>query len=328
MVRTSNLPIIDLVEVFKCQFCGSKHDSSGALSTHYSNYHKLEAKTTKERESILKRTCSGCDKLFSRSNDCSKHEPHCLQRQQKTKAIQKKKQNDSKQGFIQGPCMALVEVFKDHELLPLQRKTRNLHRKKLTDPVVFDGDVRDLEMWQQIAADAIERYKELYQVVLMDPAYRIKQSVPYPTLSDQEILALPIEVVQERGILILWFVNQKKDLAREFLRVHGYDEVEKGEWVKLTANLKLHKGSGMNAAHNNESFLIGKKGKVSDIMRYHVTDNVLFAKTGKHSQKPECIYDFIHQWLQIALTWRFLLNPIMSDQAFTSFGNQLRAAMN
>ncbi|KEJ82623.1 MT-A70 family protein [Oxytricha trifallax] len=139
---------------------------------------------------------------------------------------------------------------------------------------------------------------------------------------------MPIEVVQERGILVLWFVNQKKDLAREFLRVHGYDEVEKGEWIKLTANLKLHKGSGMYAAHNNESFLIGKKGNVSDIMKYHVTDNVLFAKTGKHSEKLECIYDFIQSMAPDCLNLEVFARPNNVRPGFTSFGNQLRAVMS
>ncbi|KEJ83152.1 MT-A70 family protein [Oxytricha trifallax] len=225
--------------------------------------------------------------------------------------------------FIQGPCIVQIKVEKNYELVPIKRRTKNLVRKILTDPVVFDGDVRDLKMWEDIAADVLRRYNRLYEVVMMDPAYRIKQQVPYPTLSDSEILALPIEKVQDRGILILWFVNQKKDLARQFLREHGYDEVEKGEWIKLTANSKLHKGSGMYTAHNNETFLIGKKGSISDIMKYHVTDNVLFSKTGKHSEKPECIYDFIQQMAPDRLNLEVFARPHNIRPCYTSFGNQL-----
>ncbi|KEJ82477.1 MT-A70 family protein [Oxytricha trifallax] len=178
-------------------------------------------------------------------------------------------------------------------------------------------------MWELIAKDAMQRYQQLYEVVLMDPAYRIKQGVPYETVSDEEILKMPIELVQERGILIMWFVNQKKDVARQFMKIHGYDEVEKGEWIKLTKNQKLHKGSGMYTAHNNESFLIGKKGYVTDMLKYHVTDNVIFSKVGKHSEKPQQIYDFIQQMAPDRLNLEVFARPNNIRNNFTSFGNQL-----
>ncbi|KEJ82435.1 hypothetical protein OXYTRIMIC_237 [Oxytricha trifallax] len=43
-------------------------------------------------------------------------------------------------------------------------------------------------MWQDIAQDCLQRYGRLYDVVMMDPAWRLKQELPYDTVSDQEFL--------------------------------------------------------------------------------------------------------------------------------------------
>ncbi|KEJ82993.1 MT-A70 family protein [Oxytricha trifallax] len=260
MERKSKLPIIYLVQEFKSLFSGLQHNSSGALILTSQITISMNLGLQERAKIYRKGHVMDVTKYSSRSNDCIKHKLPCLSQYHKIKVIQKKKQEDNKQGFPHGPCIASVNVFKGYELLPLQRKNKNLEWKINTDPVVFDGDVRNHKMLEEIAADYFKRYKDLYKVVLINPAYTIKQTIPCPPLSDEEILALPVEIVKKRGIIILWFVNQQKDLTREFLRVHRYDEVEKGEWIKLTANLKLHNGSGMYTAHNNKSFLIGKIG--------------------------------------------------------------------
>ncbi|KEJ82394.1 MT-A70 family protein [Oxytricha trifallax] len=99
---------------------------------------------------------------------------------------------------------------------------------------------------------------------MMDLALRIKQDFPYPTFFDQQLFYMSINLVQERRILIIWVVNQKRDFAQKFIKMHEYEEADESMWLKLTKPGKIHCGLEFYTAHCFEKFIIAKKGKVDD----------------------------------------------------------------
>ncbi|KEJ82402.1 MT-A70 family protein [Oxytricha trifallax] len=126
--------------------------------------------------------------------------------------IQKKIQDEKRQDFIESPSDVLVKVLNGYQFIPIQQRVKKLIYKLFREPLLYEGHVKDLRMWEQIAKDAIDKFGKLYEVVHIDSPWKIKQQVPYPTMIDQEILNMPINLDQERGILIFWIVNQKRML--------------------------------------------------------------------------------------------------------------------
>ena len=47
----------------------------------------------------------------------------------------------------------------------------------------------------------MDKNGRLYDVILMDSAWRISGALPYETMSDSEILATPLNLLQENGFL-------------------------------------------------------------------------------------------------------------------------------
>ncbi|KEJ82931.1 MT-A70 family protein [Oxytricha trifallax] len=235
----------------------------------------------------------------------------------------KKSSLDSIQSVIQGPEIVQMRVKKNFQLIPVQKRIKNITYKILRDSFVYEGDVRDLRKWEEIRENIINSNGRLYDVIMMDPPWRLKQNLPYPTLSDQEILEMPIEKLQIRGILILWIVNQKREVANEFLRIHGYTEVDRGEWIKLTKNGILHHGLGKYTSHSNESFIIATKGNVQDMVHGCNAQSVIFGEVKKHSQKPDSIYDFVQQMAPDTLKLEVFARTNNVTLGWDAFGNQV-----
>lgn len=60
----------------------------------------------------------------------------------------------------------------------------------------------------------------------------ISLKLPYGTMTDDEMRAMPIPTLQDEGLLFLWVTGRAMEIGRECLRVWGYTRVDEVVWVK------------------------------------------------------------------------------------------------
>lgn len=56
--------------------------------------------------------------------------------------------------------------------------------------------------------------------------------LPYGTMTDDEMRAMPIPMLQDEGLLFLWVTGRAMEVGRECMRVWGYTRVDEVVWVK------------------------------------------------------------------------------------------------
>ena len=61
---------------------------------------------------------------------------------------------------------------------------------------------------------------------------RCTRQLPYGTMTDDEMRAMPIPMLQDEGLLFLWVTGRAMEIGRECLRVWGYTRVDEVVWVK------------------------------------------------------------------------------------------------
>lgn len=71
--------------------------------------------------------------------------------------------------------------------------------------------------------------------------------LPYGTMTDDEMRAMPIPTLQDEGLLFLWVTGRAMEVGRECLRVWGYTRVDEVVWVK-TNQVKHHLQSSLITA--------------------------------------------------------------------------------
>ena len=119
----------------------------------------------------------------------------------------------------------------------------------------------------------------------MDPPWQLSSSQPsrgvaiaYDSLSDYDILDMPISLLQTYGFIFVWVINAKYSIACKAIRQWGYNLVDEVIWVKKTVNGKIAKGHGFYLQHGKESCLVGVKGDVSQISKGNIPTDVIFSE--------------------------------------------------
>jgi mRNA m6A methyltransferase catalytic subunit len=59
------------------------------------------------------------------------------------------------------------------------------------------------------------------------------EKLPYGTMTDDEMRAMPIPTLQDEGLLFLWVTGRAMEVGRECMRVWGYTRVDEVIWVKI-----------------------------------------------------------------------------------------------
>jgi N6-adenosine-specific RNA methylase IME4 len=140
---------------------------------------------------------------------------------------------------------------------------------------------------------------KLYRTILADPPWRQTlagkyrdprnsraSSLPYPTMTVDEIKALPIgELAAEGAHLWLWTTNEYLEAGFAVMRAWGFKYLAPVVWVKPS-------GCGNYFIHRTQTMLFGYRGKCLFTKARYVP-NVIFANEGAHSRKPKESYDLI-----------------------------------
>ena len=78
-----------------------------------------------------------------------------------------------------------------------------------------------------------------FSVIMADPPWDIHMELPYGTMSDKEMVGLPIPLLQDHGFIFLWVTGRAMEIGRECLKSWGYRRCEDLIWVKINQLGKL-----------------------------------------------------------------------------------------
>ncbi|KAG2186817.1 hypothetical protein INT44_003043 [Umbelopsis vinacea] len=176
-----------------------------------------------------------------------------------------------------------MTLYKPHS------STQMLHPKKLLPPQWIKCDIRKLDF------DVIGKFT----VILADPPWDIHMSLPYGTMTDDEMKDLNISKLQDQGLLFLWVTSRAMELGRECLMNWGYELVQELVWVKTNQLQRIIRtgrtGHWLN--HSKEHCLIGRKGN-DPSFNVGLDCDVLVSEVRETSRKPDELYDIINQKLR------------------------------
>lgn len=118
---------------------------------------------------------------------------------------------------------------------------------------------------------------------------------PYPNMTDEAILNLPIgAIAAPDSYLFLWVTNNHLPLGFRCLEKWGFEYKSIFTWVKVTKksteeNPHPHIGMGHFGRNCTEHFLVATKGSPGSFSSHGLTNipNVMFARRGQHSRKPD-----------------------------------------
>jgi len=139
-----------------------------------------------------------------------------------------------------------------------------------------------------------------YKTILADPPWSFKdkldktRSLPYDTLTIQDLVDLPIKMIMEKEAhLYLWVASAFLKEAFLIIESWGFDYKLHIPWLKRTKFGKIHFGMGHYFRHCNELCLFATKGNLR--LKTRNTRNWLDAKKPNrhHSAKPDEMYEMI-----------------------------------
>lgn len=135
-----------------------------------------------------------------------------------------------------------------------------------------------------------------FSAVVADPAWNIHMNLPYGTCNDVELLDLPLNQLQDEGLLFLWVTGRAIELGKESLEKWGYQVIHEIAWIKTNQlNRTIVTGrTGHWLNHSKEHLLVGLKGKPQWLNKRLDTD-LIVSSTRETSRKPDELYGLIER---------------------------------
>lgn len=135
-----------------------------------------------------------------------------------------------------------------------------------------------------------------FSAVIADPAWNIHMNLPYGTCNDVELLDLPLNQLQDEGILFLWVTGRAIELGKESLEKWGYEVVHEISWIKTNqlGRTIVTGRTGHWLNHSKEHLLVGLKGNSAWLNRRLDTD-LIVSSTRETSRKPDELYGLIER---------------------------------
>lgn len=178
-----------------------------------------------------------------------------------------------------------------------------------------------------------------FDIIMADPPWRLKGgqrndssfmfsnskfNLDYNTLSNNEILSIPVDKLSRKGFFFLWVLNSLLDVGYECLNKWGYEVVDQIIWIK-TRNNKVYISQGYYFLHSFEICLVGYKCPVNDKVDYKgkISTNIIFADVRSKSQKPEEIYELVEKMMPGAKKLELFARNHNLKEGWFSIGNQL-----
>lgn len=151
-----------------------------------------------------------------------------------------------------------------------------------------------------------------FDVVALDPPWRIKGGqknsdspfmfsnnkfqLEYDTLSNQEIMDIPIGKLSKKGFCFLWVLSGNMQAGYECLNKWGYECIDHLIWIKTSkGGTRAMISHGFYFLHSTETCLVGYKCSPNDCInvKTRVSNDLIISNVRKKSQKPDQLYEII-----------------------------------
>jgi N6-adenosine-specific RNA methylase IME4 len=166
-----------------------------------------------------------------------------------------------------------------------------------------------------------------YRSILADPPWRYdsdltseegaKMECPYPSMSDEEIIALPVSSwAASEAMLFLWTTNAHMPVAVKCVEAWGFEHRTIVTWDKQRSS------AGAWLKGQTEHLLVAKRGKVAPPNLTKVGTHwttLLREKRRGHSQKPRIAYALVED---LGLPPRLELFARHHREGWEVWGNQ------
>ncbi|KAK4049239.1 methyltransferase [Microbotryomycetes sp. JL221] len=186
---------------------------------------------------------------------------------------------------------------------PLQSKTskdessERDENSKVLPPEWINADLRTLDL----------TVLGKFDVVVADPPWAIHQELPYGTMTDHEMLNMPIGQIQDQGgLLFLWVTGRAMELGRECLNAWGYERIDEVIWIKMNQLQGLIRtgrtGHWLN--HSKEHCIVAVRKSnhpnsttLNSKFTKGIDTQVIVSEVRQTSRKPDELYDMIERTL-------------------------------
>ncbi|SCV00804.1 LANO_0F08658g1_1 [Lachancea nothofagi CBS 11611] len=135
-----------------------------------------------------------------------------------------------------------------------------------------------------------------FSVVVADPAWNIRMNLPYGTCNDSELTDLPLNLLQQEGIIFLWVTGRAIEVGKESLQRWGYQVCNEISWIKTNqlGRTIVTGRTGHWLNHSKEHLLVGLKGTPEWLNRQSDIDLIVSASR-ETSRKPDELYGMIER---------------------------------
>jgi N6-adenosine-specific RNA methylase IME4/ParB-like chromosome segregation protein Spo0J len=201
------------------------------------------------------------------------------------------------------------------------------------DPALFER-VKRGEVSANVAARQVRRNRRdqalppapplpegPFALILADPPWQLghpnSPHAPenhYPTLPLDEIKALQVPVAED-AMLFLWAVSSLLPEALEVMAAWGFTNKTTLVWIKDWI------GPGVWLRNRHELLLVGRRGNHSPPDPEDRADSVLEAARGRHSEKPEQLYQLLERMYPAAA--KLELFARRTRPGWTAWGNEV-----
>ncbi|KAH8106258.1 MT-A70-domain-containing protein [Cristinia sonorae] len=174
-----------------------------------------------------------------------------------------------------------------------------------------------------------------FHVIMADPPWDIHMSLPYGTMTDDEMRAMPIPALQDEGLLFLWVTGRAMEVGRECMRVWGYTRVDEVVWVKTNQLQRVIRtgrtGHWLN--HTKEHMLVGVKTvtddqgnlKIPSWVNRGLDTDVIVSEVRETSRKPDEVYGMIERMCPGGRKIEIFGRKHNTRPGWLTLGNQLGA---
>jgi len=191
--------------------------------------------------------------------------------------------------------LTIPEAKKLNRLSPPEQ-TKALEMVQSGDARTVMDSVRKLRLAAQVEAVTVMQLpKGTYHVIVSDPPWpytkRVEDTthrgtIPYPTMSVQDILELPIaKLAHDDCILWLWTTNAFMAEAHQVAQAWGFTVKTILTWDKQRMGL----GDWLRG--QTEHCLLAVRGK--PVVTLHSQTTLLHGSAREHSRKPEAFYELV-----------------------------------
>lgn len=171
-----------------------------------------------------------------------------------------------------------------------------------------------------------------FDVIVQDTAFDIHMSLPYGTMTDAAIRAMPIQRLQDTGFIFFWVTGRAMELGRELLAHWGYTRVDELVWVKVGQTQRLIRtgrtGHWLN--HTKEHCLVGAKNTsgpspIPDWAQCGLDSDVLVSEVRDTSRKPDELYGMIERLAPGGRKLELFGRRHNARSGWLTVGNQLKS---